>query len=129
MKENETSPEISNVHPNIKISNKYRTILWYIIFSGFMIHYIIRSNINMAILAMVVQRKPSNSSQINTSECYNRSAMLFQNHSESSAQDDGHFKKSYSIERRIMDMLQVIFQVVYKLPQLKQKYLVNIFGY
>lgn len=44
-----------------------RTVLWYLVFTGFAINYMIRINLNIAIVSMVKPRPKSNESL--TSEC------------------------------------------------------------
>lgn len=104
LEENLTNPEIINV--NTKVSSKSRTTLWLIMFSGFVINYMVRCNTNMAIVAMIAPRKSFNSSQIMVFECFNHSSLPPRNDSRSYEQNNEP-KKSFSIERSVMDLLRV----------------------
>lgn len=46
-----------------------RTVLWYVAFVGFMVNYMYRININIAIVEMVSNKKPTIISDDQTSEC------------------------------------------------------------
>lgn len=50
---------------------KQRSILWYLVFIGFSVNYMIRININISIVDMIDQsyRKPTNSASVE-SECF-----------------------------------------------------------
>ena len=45
-----------------------RNVLWYVVFLGFAVNYMIRININIAIVAMV--RRPQKSENVKVSECF-----------------------------------------------------------
>lgn len=47
-----------------------RTILWYVAFVGFMVNYIFRINVNIAIVKMVTLPKAASSTNTHTSECF-----------------------------------------------------------
>lgn len=105
LEENLTDPEIINA-VNTKVSSKSRRILWFVMLSGFVINYMARCNTNIAIVAMVAPRKSSNSSQIMVFECFNHSSLPPRNDSRSYEQNNEQ-KKSFSIERSLMDLLRV----------------------
>lgn len=107
LKPNEINPEV-NVQPNSRVSNKSRTILWHIIFWGFLINYMIRFNTNIAIVAMVLPRKSSNNNLIKVSECFNHSTS-FQNDSTNYVRAHDTLRNGFSIERSIMDLFEVTF--------------------
>lgn len=56
-----------------------RTTLWYMSFCGFAINYVLRNNLNIAIVGMIKTRNsPANSSIIQSgSECYNNTVLLY----------------------------------------------------
>lgn len=98
--------------------NKQRTILWYIVFVGFSVNYMIRININIAIVEMIdTNFKKSTNNTIITSEC-----LTIQNYTypvnvtnNNWKQDDNENKstsekkKEYiSLEKRFLDTFEVI---------------------
>lgn len=105
----------SQPHPEIvklktKKSIKSRTVLWHVTFWGFVVNYMVRCNINMAIVSMVIPRISTNKSEIRVSECFNHSLVsLLQNHSHAIDDDD---QNGFRIERSILDLFKVIFHVV-----------------
>lgn len=101
-----------------KCGNKQRTILWYIVFVGFSVNYMIRININIAIVEMIdTNFKKSTNNTIITSEC-----LTIQNYTypvnvtnNNWKQDDNENKstsekkKEYiSLEKRFLDTFEVI---------------------
>lgn len=107
---NGSQPPIEIVKSKIKKSIKSRTVLWHVTFWGFVVNYMVRCNINMAIVSMVIPRIPTNRSAIRVSECFNHSLVsLLQNDSHSKSDDDHN---GFRIERNIMDLFKVIFYIL-----------------
>lgn len=84
---------------------KQRRILWYLVFAGFSVNYMIRCNLNIAIIDMVVEpshlKKSSGASNISY-EC-------FENAEEDDYNIDTATHRSfYSLERNLLQFLSVI---------------------
>lgn len=104
---NQPHPEIVNSPLKTKKSIKSRTVLWHVTFWGFVVNYMVRCNINMAIVSMVIPRTSTNRSEIRVSECFNHSSVtLIQNVSYSKSYD---IQQGFRIERNIMDLFKVNF--------------------
>lgn len=89
---------------------KQRTILWYLVFVGFSVNYMIRININIAIVDMLSStnkvKSPSTTVKSSSSECFVRSSNSSTILSSNSATEEEN-KKFPSIERKILDSLEV----------------------
>lgn len=107
LSENEPNPLITKNPSNGKVSTKSRTILWLITFWGFVINYMVRCNLNMAIVSMVLPRKASNNSTIVSLECFNYTSDLLLSNNTEQYQSKNEAKKHRSVERRIMDFFKV----------------------
>lgn len=103
---------------------KQRTILWYLVFVGFSVNYMIRINVNIAIVDMLSSRygamKPAtvNSS---VSECFARNSTAFQDVNATASTLMHHEKstKFPSLERKILDSLGVSWHSMsHKFPAL-----------
>lgn len=92
---------------------KQRTILWYLVFIGFSVNYMIRINVNISIVDMIDEnyRKVTNNSLIE-SECIvkaniSKADTLKSLANESSTVDDK--RRFPSLERNLLDALGVKF--------------------
>ncbi|KAJ6646778.1 Sialin [Pseudolycoriella hygida] len=97
------SPANGKCPKSSKVSTKCRNILWHLSFWGFIINYVARSNLNMAIVSMARPRNQSNSSA--SSECFNHSSSLPIVNAGNFTSDN--FNKHFSVERTIMDALKL----------------------
>lgn len=106
--ESQPNPLIVKCPKNEKISTKSRTILWHMTFFGFVINYMGRSNLNMAIVSMVVPiRKVSNDTVMRSLECFNHSSdFVIANHSDDYHNGD-EIKGRFRLERNVMDFFKV----------------------
>lgn len=103
---NGVQPVIEQSQLNTKKSINARTVLWHVTFWGFVVNYMVRCNINMAIVSMVVPRLPSNRSEVRLSECFNHSLVTrLQNTSILNGDDS---QNGFRFERNIMDLVDVI---------------------
>lgn len=89
---------------------KQRTILWFLVFTGFSINYMIRINVNIALIDMLdsVYKKPSNTPNVSI-ECVDTTNDVFTNDTENLNNDlieNEHTR--LSLERRLLDFLSVI---------------------
>lgn len=106
---NQPQPVIVESQSKSKSSINARTVLWHVTFWGFVVNYMVRCNINMAIVSMVIPRVPTNRSEVRVSECFNHSSVsLLQNTSflKTDNSEDG-----FRIERNIMDLFNVKFNI------------------
>lgn len=104
---NQPKTEIVNSQVKPKRSINARTVLWHVTFWGFVVNYMARCNINMAIVSMVVPRGTTNTSIVKVSECFNHSFVFLPQNStlKSDVSQNG-----FRIERNIMDLFNVNFQ-------------------
>lgn len=96
-----------------------RQVLWYLAFIGFAVNYMIRINLNIAIVDMIKIKKITNNDNVIVSECYNQTAIIDfnqfsnislmsvdgknNNHTESIRVSSGRF----SFEREILKFFKV----------------------
>ena len=103
------SETVNCITPTDDVKVKQRTILWFLVFTGFSINYMIRINVNIALIDMLdtVYRKPSNTSNVSI-ECVATND-VYTNDTENLNNDlieNEHTR--LSLERRILDFLSVI---------------------
>ena len=103
------SNSINFIDPTDDVKVKQRTILWFLVFTGFSINYMIRINVNIALIDMLdsVYRKPSNTPNVSI-ECVATND-VYTNDTENLNNDlieNEHTR--LSLERRILDFLSVI---------------------
>lgn len=96
-----------------------RTTLWYMSFCGFAINYVLRNNLNIAIVGMIktgnIGANKSTAHSTTGSECYNNTVLLYTtnltdhehlNHSD--VADENLLKTSgYLFERLFLDLINV----------------------
>lgn len=99
-------PEIVDSKPIHKKSIKCRTVLWHVTFWGFVVNYMVRCNINMAIVSMVVPRIPTKKSDVKVSECFNHTIVAISRNISHFMSDEDD--KTFRIERNMMDLLDVM---------------------
>lgn len=95
---------------------KQRNILWYLVFAGFSVNYMIRCNLNIAIIDMVDPAHLKKSGANTTSECFERTADNEKNSSSIIIDTSTNFTlittrdvaPSLSLERLLLDFLSVI---------------------
>lgn len=104
---NQQQHEIVNSQSKTKKSIKARTVLWHVVFWGFVVNYMVRCNINMAIVSMVIPRVTTNRTEVKVSECFNHSSVSSPQNTSFSQSGESH--NGFRIERNIMDLLHVIF--------------------
>ncbi|CAG9800583.1 unnamed protein product [Chironomus riparius] len=97
-----------NVQKDDDVKVKQRTILWFLVFTGFSINYMIRINVNIALIDMLdtVYRKPSNTPNVSI-ECVATND-VYTNDTENLNNDlieNEHTR--LSLERRILDFLSI----------------------
>lgn len=80
---------------------KARSVLWYLTFIGFAMNYMIRININIAIVDMISPEYKS--AAVTSSECFSSNITISKN--ESLMLD--HSEKYVSFEKRILDYFGV----------------------
>lgn len=91
-----------------------RTVLWYLVFCGFAINYMIRLTVNIAIIEMIAKNPLANQT-IHVSECLTSSTLLPINHSFPNNFSHAEIINTsrinvlprYSIERTVLDFLRV----------------------
>lgn len=105
LNDNQPQTEIVNTQVKSKKSINARTVLWHVTFWGFVVNYMVRCNINMAIISMVVPRGPTNRSEVKVSECFNHSSVSLQN---TTFSNNDVTQGGFRIERNIMDFFNVI---------------------
>lgn len=91
---------------------RQRTILWYLVFVGFSVNYMIRINVNIAIVDMLSSsynsKKSTENSNISSSECFVRNASEFQTANSTLLQLQRETSQKFpSLERKILDKLGV----------------------
>lgn len=87
---------------------RQRSILWYLVFIGFSVNYMIRINVNIAIVDMLsgaTNIKKSSTINSSASECFVRNFTQDGNSTETSKIDED--RKFPSFERKILDSLGV----------------------
>lgn len=97
------------MHFSDDVKIKQRTILWYLVFAGFSVNYMIRININISIVDMIDEnfRKITNNTLVD-SECIDISSRNFSNNPESSSNfTQTEDKRFPSLERMLLDVLGV----------------------
>lgn len=91
---------------------KTRTVLWWLVFVGFAINYMIRINLNITIVEMVSHKKPShnNSTVIIKPACFNESkavSMLSSTNKSILNMEIASSWKRFSLERQFLQKLNV----------------------
>lgn len=91
---------------------RQRTILWYLVFVGFSVNYMIRINVNIAIVDMLSSsynsKKSTENLNISSSECFVRNASEFQTANSTLLQLQRETSQKFpSLERKILDKLGV----------------------
>ncbi|XP_037044101.1 sialin-like isoform X2 [Bradysia coprophila] len=104
LNENPSNPSITKCERNGKVSTKSRTILWHAAFWGFAINYMVRCNLNLAIVSIVVPKKVSTNSSTKPLECFNRSSNFPVGNSTDHYQYGDEMRKYFSLERIVMDL-------------------------
>lgn len=90
----------------VTVGVKARTVLWYLTFVGFAMNYMIRININIAIVDMISSEFKGR--KVDMSECFsvtNATNTTFYHVHESSEVDDA--ARFISMERRLLDFIGV----------------------
>jgi hypothetical protein len=102
-----------NLHKDV-VHVKQRTILWYLVFVGFSVNYMIRINVNIAIVDMLDnsdEKLTSNNGSSVTSECFvkNYSSILEINNDVTLSSKEGadQIQRFPSFERIILDSFGV----------------------
>lgn len=104
------SDSINFIAQTDDVKVKQRTILWFLVFTGFSINYMIRINVNIALIDMLdsVYKKPSNTPNVSI-ECVDTTNDVYTNDTENLNNDlieNEHTR--LSLERRLLDFLSVI---------------------
>lgn len=108
-----TEPKPIITQPNSETTKCCRTILWYLVFTGFALQFMIRIILNIAIVDMVLIKKTNNVS-INvteTSYCYDGKELQHTTIIQLAAAaevDEDNINKRFSIERWLLDKFNVI---------------------
>lgn len=89
---------------------RQRKILWYLVFAGFSVNYMIRCNLNIAIIDMV---DPSHLKKIGASkvvsECFDDAESLNENENVANSTQSHSRVSSFSFERYLLEFLSVSF--------------------
>lgn len=93
-----------------EVGVKARSVLWYLSFIGFAMNYMIRINVNIAIVDMIAPEFKGKSAA--SSECFvfDNSTMLLANETTMTESID-HNAKYISLEKRFLDYIGVSFRV------------------
>lgn len=99
---------------------KSRTVLWWLVFVGFAINYMIRINLNITIVDMVSQKKSlSNSSMVLvTAACFNGDkeiTMLSPSNKSYSDVEIANSWRKFSLEREVLKSLSVSIRNGFKI--------------
>lgn len=91
---------------------KQRSILWYLVFVGFSVNYMIRININISIVDMIDENfRKSTNTVIVESECLAENRLnltvLHESSEVSSASSSNQQTRFPSLERKLLDILGV----------------------
>lgn len=85
---------------------KARSVLWYLTFFGFAMNYMIRININIAIVAMISDEFKGK--HVVTSECFDMKNASTETFSNISSDEIGLVAKAYvPLEQRFLDLIGV----------------------
>lgn len=108
----------TELKPPITKSISCRQVLWYLAFVGFAVNYMIRINLNIAIVDMIQSKKiTNNNGNVVVSECYNHTTepMEFVNFSltDGSHQQIQRSSGRFSFEREILKFLNVSILVYF----------------
>lgn len=128
-----------NKNNNLTSTIKSRTVLWYLVFVGFAINYMIRINMNITIVDMIrVEKSMNQSFLINNnnsiskpkrfvSECYNNSFVHEEQQQSKNTIITFNFnKKSYLFEHIILDFFNVsIYKIQKKIGTRDNKFVKN----
>lgn len=101
------NPLLTKSEKKDKVSTKSRTALWHLTFWGFVINYLVRCNLNMAIVSMVVQKKVSSNSSTESLECFNSSSKFLLGSSIDQYQSEDNNRTYFSLERSGLDLFMV----------------------
>jgi hypothetical protein len=85
-----------------KIGVKARSVLWYLTFVGFAMNYMIRININIAIVDMISPEFKSKA--VTSSECFSRENITFSSNESSII---GIKEKKLSLEQKLLEYFEV----------------------
>lgn len=91
----------------VVVGIRARSVLWYLTFIGFAMNYMIRININIAIVDMISEDFKNNKKQVHMSQCHNENSTILEIFD---IHNNGQVvvKKDYiSLERRILDYFEV----------------------
>lgn len=103
---------LENIFPDT-VGIKQRTILWYLVFVGFSVNYMIRINVNISIVDMIDENfKKVTNNTIVASECIARTANStnVDGYAQSASPDEGR-KTFPSLERMLLDYLGVSLKI------------------
>lgn len=93
------------------IGVKARTVLWYLTFVGFAMNYMIRININIAIVDMI-SSEFRGGKKVLMSECFSIDNSTNATFYDVSEEDEVYSTKKYlSLERRFLDYMEVTFRL------------------
>lgn len=91
----------------VVVGVRARSVLWYLAFIGFAMNYMIRINMNIAIVDMISDEFKS-VKKIHMSECHSENSSFFDEAIHSQISDKVVVRKEYiSIERKILDYFEV----------------------
>lgn len=94
----------------VVVGIKARSVLWYLTFIGFAMNYMIRININIAIVDMISDEFKSNNRKVHLSECKSESSnnsTLFELINPQTDKEIVAKKHYFSVERQILDYFEV----------------------
>jgi hypothetical protein len=89
-----------------EVKVKQRTVLWFLAFSGFAVNYMIRININIALIDMLDSSYKQDLSV--TPECTDAAVNVTKNGSRVEEYNGGKQNHSLSLERNLLNFLSVM---------------------